>query len=201
MTSSPAVAKKNKSLMREIIKHKEKYLLILPGVLWYLVFAYLPMYGLTLAFRTFRANLGLFRSPWVGFVNFENVFRDPAFVQSIITTLRINAGRLIFVFPVPIFLALIFNEVRLGRSKKVLQSIFTFPHFLSWIIVASIMINILGRGGLVNGILGLFGMDPVSFLGTPSFFQPLVYASDIWKSAGWSAIIYMASIAGIDTEQ
>jgi len=196
--------KKNRisDIWGRILKNKEKYLLILPGIVWYVIFAYVPIFGLSLAFRRFIAREGIFGSPWVGLVNFENVFRDPAFLQSIFTTLRINAGRLVFVFPVAIFLALIINELRLGRSKKILQSIFTFPHFLSWVIVASVMINVLGRDGLVNSLLGLlFSIEPIRFLGNPSYFQPLVYVTDVWKSAGWSAIIYMAAISGIDSEQ
>lgn len=146
--------------------------------------------------------MGLFGSPWIGLANFENVFADPAFLQSIFTTLKINAGRLLFVFPFPIIFALLINEIRLGRSKKVMQSIFTFPHFLSWVIVASIMVNILGQRGLVNSLIGVFSDGrPISFLGTPSYFLPVVYLTDIWKSAGWSAIIYMAAISGIDIEQ
>lgn len=187
---------------KKILKNKEKYLLVLPGIIWYAIFAYIPIYGLTLAFKRFVARDGIFWSPWIGLANFENVFQDPAFLQSIFTTLWINAGRLIFVFPFPIILALIINEIRLGRSKKVLQSVFTFPHFLSWVIVASVMVNVLGRDGLVNSLLDLlFGATPISFLGTPSYFQPLVYLTDIWKSAGWSAIIYMAAISGIDAER
>ncbi|NLM87066.1 MAG: sugar ABC transporter permease [Clostridiales bacterium] len=187
---------------KNILKHREKYILVLPGLAWYAVFAYIPIFGLSLAFKKYMARMGLFGSPWIGLANFENVFADPAFLQSIFTTLRINAGRLLFVFPFPIFLALILNEVRLGRPKKILQSIFTFPHFLSWVIVASIMVNILGQRGMVNSLMGgLFGAKPVSFLGIPSYFLPLIYLTDIWKSAGWSAIIYMAAISGIDTEQ
>lgn len=186
---------------RLIVKNKEKYVLVVPGVVWYIVFAYIPIFGLTLAFKQYMAKLGLFASPWIGLENFQNVFADPAFLKSILTTLKINAGRLLFVFPFPIFLALIINEVRIGRSKKILQSIFTFPHFLSWVIVASIMINILGQRGLVNSFLGsVFGTEPISFLGTPSLFMPMVYVTDIWKSAGWSAIIYMAAMAGISPE-
>ena len=189
-------------LGRNIVKHREKYLLVLPGLTWYAIFAYIPIFGLSLAFKRYVARLGLFGSPWIGLYNFENVFADPAFLQSIFTTLKINAGRLLFVFPFPILLALFINEVRLGRPKKILQSIFTFPHFLSWVIVASIMISILGQRGFVNSLAGaVFGSRPVSFLGLPSYFLPVVYLSDIWKSAGWSAIIYMAAIAGIDTEQ
>lgn len=187
---------------KNILKSKEKYLLVLPGMIWYVIFAYIPIYGLTLAFKRFMARDGIFGSPWIGLANFENVFKDPAFIESIYTTLRINAGRLIFVFPFPILLALIINEVRLGRSKKILQSVFTFPHFLSWVIVSSVMINILGQNGLINSLLDmLFGSNPIRFLGTPSYFQPIVYLTDMWKSAGWSAIIYMAAISGIDAEQ
>jgi putative aldouronate transport system permease protein len=185
-----------------IMKNRGKYVLVLPGLAWYTIFAYIPIFGLSLAFKKYMAKLGLFGSPWVGLVNFENVFADPAFLQSIFTTLKINAGRLLFVFIFPIFLALMINEVRLGRSKKILQSIFTFPHFLSWVIVASVMISVLGKRGLVNSFTGaVFGSKPIAFLGTPSYFLPVVYVTDIWKTAGWSAIIYMASIAGIDTEQ
>ena len=187
---------------KRIALEKERYILILPGLVWYAIFAYIPIFGLTLAFRKYMAKLGMFGSPWIGLKNFQNVFADPAFFASIVTTLRINAGRLIFVFPFPILFAIMINEVRLGRSKKILQSIYTFPNFLSWVIVASIMINILGQRGLVNSVMGaLFGTKPVAFLGKPDYFLPVIYLTDIWKTAGWSAIIYMASISGIDVEQ
>ena len=190
------------NLWVRIVASKEKYILILPGIVWYVIFAYIPIFGLSLAFKKYVAKLGLFGSPWIGMYNFNKVFADPAFFASIVTTIKINAGRLLFVFPVPILFALMINEVRLGRTKKILQSIYTFPNFLSWVIVASIMISILGQRGLVNSLLGaLFGAKPVPFLGKPSYFQPMVYLTDIWKTAGWSAIIYMASISGIDQEQ
>ena len=190
------------NLWVRIVASKEKYILILPGIVWYVIFAYIPIFGLSLAFKKYVAKQGLFGSPWIGMYNFNKVFADPAFFASIVTTIKINAGRLLFVFPVPILFALMINEVRLGRAKKILQSIYTFPNFLSWVIVASIMISILGQRGLVNSLLGaLFGAKPVPFLGKPSYFQPMVYLTDIWKTAGWSAIIYMASISGIDVEQ
>ena len=207
MTGNPV---KTKRTFREWLSHlgkriyleKERYILILPGIVWYIIFAYIPIFGLSLAFRKYMAKLGMFGSPWIGLKNFQRVFSDPAFLTSIITTLRINAGRLIFVFPFPILFALLINEVRLGRSKKVLQSIYTFPNFLSWVIVASIMINVLGQRGLVNGILSTgFGIKPIAFLGKPEYFRPVVFITDVWKTAGWSAIIYMASISGIDVEQ
>ena len=187
---------------KRIALEKERYILILPGLVWYAIFAYIPIFGLTLAFRKYMAKLGMFGSPWIGLKNFQNVFADPAFFASIVTTLRINAGRLIFVFPFPILFAIMINEVRFFFNDTATTEIYTFPNFLSWVIVASIMINILGQRGLVNSVMGaLFGTKPVAFLGKPDYFLPVIYLTDIWKTAGWSAIIYMASISGIDVEQ
>ena len=187
---------------KRIALEKERYILILPGLVWYAIFAYIPIFGLTLAFRKYMAKLGMFGSPWIGLKNFQNVFADPAFFASIFTTLRINAGRLIFVFPFPILFAIMINEVRFFFNDTATTEIYTFPNFLSWVIVASIMINILGQRGLVNSVMGaLFGTKPVAFLGKPDYFLPVIYLTDIWKTAGWSAIIYMASISGIDVEQ
>jgi putative aldouronate transport system permease protein len=189
------------SLLTRILKNKEVYLVLLPGIAWYIIFAYLPLYGLTLAFKTFKASLGIFRSPWVGMLNYVYVLRDQAFVESILRTLQINMGRLIFTFPIPVFLALAINEVRIGRYKKVLQTVYTFPHFLSWVIVASILNNTLTQNGMVNALIRMAGGNTVNFMGSVPTFLPLVYVTEIWKSSGWSAIIYLAALAGIDTEQ
>ncbi|MDR2103253.1 MAG: ABC transporter permease subunit [Treponema sp.] len=192
---------KKESLFMRILKNKEVYLVLLPGIAWYVIFAYLPLYGLTLAFKTFKANMGIFRSPWVGLLNYVYVLRDQAFVESILRTLQINLGRLLFTFPIPIILALAINELRVGRYKKILQTIYTFPNFLSWVIVASILNNTLNQNGMVNAIIKMAGGDPVNFLGSVQVFLPLVYITEIWKSSGWSAIIYLAALAGIDVEQ
>jgi len=193
--------KENNSITSQIWKSREIYLLLLPGVIWFLIFAYIPMYGLSLAFKSYQASLGIFGSPWIGLDNFVYVFRDPAFMESVWKTLWINAGRIAFQFPVPIILALLLNEVRLGRFKRTLQTIYTFPHFLSWVIVASVMINILSTQGLVNGIIRLLGFETINFLGSTDTFLPLLYITENWKSSGWFMIIYMAAITGIDTEQ
>jgi putative aldouronate transport system permease protein len=177
------------------------YLVLLPGIVWYIIFAFLPMYGMTLAFKTYRASLGIFRSPWAGLVNYRNAFMDPAFFQSIIRTLQINFGRLVFMFPIPIILALVINEARIGPFKKIFQVIYTFPNFLSWVIVSSIIINVLSRTGLVNSFIVLLGGERVNFLGSAPGFLPLIYLSDIWKFSGWGAIIYLAAISGIDSAQ
>ena len=188
-------------LRRRIWKARHIYLMILPGIIWYVVFAYFPMGGLTLAFRDFRPNLGILRSPWVGLQVFQYLMRDPRFFASIQTTLVINITRLVVQFPFPIILALALNEVRLGRFKKVLQTIYTFPNFLSWIIISGVLINFLGGNGFVNSTLNMMGRDSVNFLGNSAIFRPLLYTTAIWAHAGWGAIIYLAAIAGIDTEQ
>lgn len=190
-----------KQLWRDLWRNRAIYIIILPGLIWLFVFAYMPMGGLSLAFKTFNARQGIWGSPWAGFTNFEYLFRDPAFFAAVVRTLWINIGKLLVTFPVPIILALIFNEVRAKRYSKVVQTIFTFPNFLSWIIISGIMINVLSNNGVVNNILGLFGAEPINFLGSEKLFVPMLYLSEIWKSAGWSAIIYIAAISGIDQEQ
>jgi putative aldouronate transport system permease protein len=188
-------------LWGSVWRNRAIYALLAPGLLWYVIFAYGPMYGLTLAFKTYRASLGIWGSHWVGMENYKYVFRDPAFLDSVWRTLTINLGRLVFQFPVPILLALLLNELKFTRLKKGLQTILTFPHFLSWVVVASIMVNILSYDGLINKILNFMGRDDFKFLGNATIFQPMLYMSEIWKSAGWGAIIYLAAIAGVSVEQ
>ena len=191
----------SRRLGAEIYKHRMVYTLILPGLIWYLLFAYGPMSGLSLAFKTYRANLGIWQSPWVGMQNYRYVFRDAAFWRAVWRTLYINMGRLLFEFPMPVLLSLMLNELRVGRYKKMLQTVFTFPHFLSWIIVSSVLINFLSAEGLVNSLSKNLGGEAFNFLGNTSIFQPMLYVTAIWKGAGWSAIIYLAAISGIDIDQ
>lgn len=182
-------------------KHWQIYVIILLPVVWYLIFAYIPMGGLSLAFKDYKANLGIWGSPWNGLENYSYVMRDPDFFASIWRTLSINLGRLVFVFPFPILFAIMLNEIRFPRYRKFLQTVMTFPNFLSWVIVSSILINVLSFDGMVNGLIGMFGKEPINFLGSESFFQPLLYISDVWKSSGWNTIIYLAAITGIDQSQ
>lgn len=186
---------------RQIWKHRMTYTLLIPGLVWLVLFAYMPMGGLSLAFKDFKANLGIWGSPWVGWENFEYVFRDPAFIDAVWKTLAINITKLIIQFPFPIMLALLLNELRMSRYKKVMQTVFTFPHFLSWIVVSGIVINILSHDGLINSALTLFGAQPINFMGSEKMFVPMIIVTDIWKSAGWGAIIYLAAISGIDMDQ
>lgn len=188
-------------LCRRIWKHRAVYTLLIPGLIWYIVFAYGPMGGLVLAFKTYRAKLGILGSPWAGMENFQYVFRDPDFVKSVWRTLYINIGRIVFTFPVPVLLALLLNELKLVRTKKAFQTILTFPYFLSWVVVASVLINLLTFDGLANKLLNAMGLETFNFLGNAKIFLPLMYITDAWKTAGWNAIIYLAAITGIDVAQ
>lgn len=188
-------------LGRKIWKNRAIYGLMLPGLVWLVIFAYGPMSGLLLAFKTYSAKGGIWGSPWCGLDNFRYVFRDAAFFRSVFTTLKINIGRLLIQFPAPILLALLLNECVLKRYKKLAQTIFTFPHFLSWVIVASLVTNTLSMDGLINNLLAALGLEKVNFLGNSRLFVPILYITENWKSAGWSAIIYLAALSGIDMDQ
>lgn len=182
-------------------KNRMIYTLLIPGILWYVIFCYGPMSGLSLAFKTYKASLGIWGSPWIGFKYFVSVFNDPAFFRAVIKTFTINLGRMVFQFPVPIILALLLNELRFTKLKRTLQTFLTFPHFLSWVVVASILINIFAFDGMVNSIIKLFGGESFNFLGNTSIFIPFLYITEVWKNAGWGAIIYLAAIAGINVDQ
>jgi putative aldouronate transport system permease protein len=159
------------------------------------------MAGLQLAFKTYNARLGIWGSKWVGLLNYTYVVRDPVFWRAMGNTIVISLQRLAFQFPVPILLALLINEFSARRYKRVLQTIFTFPNFLSWIIISGIMFNLLEANGLVNNIIQATGRESVSFLTSTKLIRPLLYITENWKSAGWGSIIYLAAISGIEMEQ
>lgn len=186
---------------KEIWKHRMTYTLLIPGLVWLILFAYLPMGGLSLAFKHYKANEGIWGSPWVGFENFKYVFRDPTFAQAVWRTLYVNIIKLVITFPFPILLALLLNELRMRKTKKLFQTVFTFPQFLSWIIVSGIVINVLSYDGLLNSALQLMGLPTINFLGSENMFLPMLILTDIWKSTGWGAIIFLAAISGIDQDQ
>lgn len=190
-----------RNVLRDVLSHWQIYVIILLPIVWYVVFAYMPMAGLQLAFKKYMPRRGIWGSPLVGLTNFKNVFVDPAFMRSVWRTLSVNLLRLVFVFPFPVILALLLNELGGKRYKSVLQTIMTFPNFLSWVIVSSILTTVLSADGLVNSILRAVGLSSVNFLGSESLFQPMLYITDIWKSSGWSMIVYLAAISGIDQDQ
>lgn len=187
-----------KSLARQIWDARWLYLLILPGVLYFVVWHYMPMEGILLAFKKYNARLGFWGSEWVGLKNFKRIFITPAAIKAILNTLRVSLSRLVIEFPAPIILALLLNEVVGKRFKKVLQTVYTFPHFLSWVVVSIIVSNFLSNAGFFNSLLRELGFESVNFLAGKALFRPLIYFTSIWKEVGWSSIIYMAAIANVD---
>lgn len=174
------------------------YLMLIPAISYYLVFKYEPMTGLVLAFKRYLANRGIWGSPWVNLKNFQRIFITPDAIGAIINTLEISIGRLIFEFPIPIMLALMVNEIRGRRIKRLYQTIYTFPHFLSWVVVGAMVTNMFANSGSINQVIALLGGGRINFLASTDSFRPLLYVSANWKEAGWSAIIYMATITGLD---
>ncbi|WJH36658.1 ABC transporter permease subunit [Paenibacillus aurantius] len=185
-------------LIKRMVEYKYMYLLVLPLAAYYVVFDYGPMYGIILAFKEFNFSKGIMGSPWIGLANFKEVFELDEFWLAFRNTIIISFGRLIFEFPVPIVVALLINEVRRAGVKKFYQVVYTFPHFLSWVIVSGIMVNFLGTFGVLNQLLELVGLQKINLLVDPSHFRSLIYTSSLWKDMGWGTIIYLAAIAGIN---
>lgn len=187
-------------LRRRIWEARYLYLLLLPLVAFLIFFRYIPMLGLQIAFKKYSAKLGIWGSKWIGLDNFRRIFISPDAIRAIRNTIIISLSRLVFEFPIPIALALLINEMPGRKLKRVYQTVLTFPHFLSWVIVGSIVKNLLSVDGVVNGLMAGMGLEKVSFLGNKDLFRPLIYISEIWKEAGWSSIIYLAAISGIDPQ-
>lgn len=195
-------AKKRSKFWREFSNYKYVYLLILPGILFFLIFTYAPMYGIILAFKKFMYNKGISGSPWVGLDNFKLLFKNADFWIATKNTLIISFGKILIGFPVPIILSLMLNELKSIKFKKLTQTVLYLPHFISWVIMAGLVYNMFSvTNGAVGKILySLFSIEPTRILGNPVYFRPLVYLSSIWKSAGWGTIIYLAAISGVNPE-
>ena len=184
---------------------KSKYLIlmIIPAIIFYVIFCYVPMYGILIAFKDFYPKKGILGSAWAGgngFGNFEKIFKDPYFWTVLRNTVIIGVSKLLISFVAAIMMALLINEIRLRFFKKTFQTIVTFPHFLSWVIVAGLVFNIFGVSGIINKALTLSGSDSIKIIYDKKFFLGLIFASDVWKEAGWSSIIYLATMAGISPE-
>ncbi|MBO5060889.1 MAG: sugar ABC transporter permease [Clostridia bacterium] len=168
---------------------------------WYIVFKYIPLYGITLAFKDFSYADGIFGSDWVGFKYFKTFITNPEFWNMVLNTVKISVLKLCFGFPAGVIFALMLNEITHSASKRVMQTISYLPHFVSWVVIVSIMNKFLSPyGGFINEIRGSFGYEPVFFMGEPGWFYPLVLISQIYKEVGWSSIIYLSAISGVDQE-
>lgn len=188
-------------LMRDLNRDKYLYLLILPGILVVFIFSYMPMYGIILAFKDYKIKSGIMFSSWCGMEHFNRFF-GRAIAGSIIgNTLFIGITQLLITFPIPIILALLLNELKSTRYRKVVQTIIYLPHFVSWVIMYSLLFSLFSiTSGLVNKLLMSLGLSSINMLSDPNMFYGMLYGTSIWKEAGWGTIIYMAAIAGVDQE-
>ncbi|WP_439137858.1 ABC transporter permease [Roseicyclus sp.] len=174
------------------------YVLLLPTIIWLLLFLYKPMYGLQIAFKDYSIFRGIEGSPWIGFEHFETLFSNDQFLRAVRNTVIISAYSLLIGFPVPILLALMFNEVLSQWFRKTTQTIVYLPHFISSVIIAGIVITAFSpSAGIVNTVLGWLGLDPVYFLIRPEWFRPIFIGTGIWQEAGFQSIVYLAAIAGV----
>ena len=187
-------------LLRDLRINKLVYLLALPGIIWYAVFHYAPMYGLIIAFKDFNPQLGILGSPWTGFSHFQNFFNSVFFWRILRNTLLISIYQIIFFFPAPIIFALLLNEIRKVAFKRTVQTISYLPHFISLVVVAGLIHDFTARNGLINDIIYFFGGERVHWLGQASAFRPIFIISDIWQGMGFGSIIFLAALSGINQE-
>ena len=180
-------------------KHKFLFMMLIPALAYIFIFHYIPMYGITIAFKNFNFSKGILGSEWIGLANFERLFgSSSSFLRVLRNTLVISGMKLIFVFSACIVLALLINEVKAKAFKRIVQNISYLPHFLSWVIIGSILIEMLSLSkGVVNQIIQLFGGSPIYFLTEKSWFLIILVSSDMWQSIGWGSIIYLAAISGV----
>lgn len=189
------------TLTRDFKRNWLKYLLILPVLIYFIIFAYKPMYGLKIAFMDYRPSLGFDGSPYVGFKQFQSFFTDVNFTRLIRNTFSISILNIIFGFPAPIILALLINEIRSPKLKKTVQTITYMPYFISLVVVCSLIKTYCQSNGIFSQISMMMGNESQNFLMNGKFFYPIYVLSDIWQNIGWNSIIYLAALSSIDQEQ
>lgn len=179
-------------------KDWQLHLMILPGLLFILIFKYMPLGGITIAFKEFLPGKGIWGSPWVGLENFEYMLALPDTKRVMWNTLFIAAAKILINFPVPIIISILLNEVKNHRFKRSVQTIIYLPYFISWVILAGIIQDLFAKEGLINQFLGIFGAEPVFFLGNKYAFLGVLIGTDVWKNFGYNTVVYLAAITGID---
>ena len=186
---------------KDVLLNRYVYFMLLPVLVYYILFYYVPLYGAQIAFRRFSAGLGILGSPWVGFQNFKDFFSSIYFLRLVRNTLAINILSVVFAFPAPIILALLLNEITFSPYKRFVQTITYMPHFISVIVIAGMILNFFARDGLINNILSLFSQGPrPNYMLEAGWFRPIYIASDIWQHAGWGTIIYLSALSAIDPQ-
>lgn len=187
-------------ISRDFKKNKYIYLMGLFGLSYYIIFKYWPMYGSIIAFKNFRAGLGIWGSPWAGFEHFRTFFSSIYFMRLIRNTILISVYDIIFGFPAPILLALLLNEIRHERYKRFVQTVTYMPHFISLVVICGLLKDFTSYNGLINSLFLLFGGERTVLLQRPDVFRPLYIISGIWQNIGWSTIIYLAALSNVDVQ-
>ena len=190
-----------RGFLTRVRQHKLHLVMILPVLAQFIIFKYLPLYGVTLAFKDYHILEGISSSPWVGLFNFQRLFSSLDFLRVFKNTIVLALLNFVFGFPAPIILALMINELRGKVFKRVTQTISYLPHFVSWVILAGIFMEVLSPSrGPINAVIKALGFSPIFFLGNPDWFRPTLVVTNIWKGLGWGSIVYLAALGGINEE-
>lgn len=196
---SPNLSVKKKLLLKDLKRGMPFYLMVFPGILYFIIFKYVPMFGIIVAFKEYDPFSGFWASSWVGFENFVRLFTEPDFYLLLKNTLILSAYNLFFYFPAPIFAAILLNEVRRSLIRRTVQTIIYMPHFLSWVVIVGITALLLAtQDGGINNLLATKGFDRIDFMTNPDYLRVMYVFQNIWKEAGWHAIIFLATLASID---
>ncbi len=199
LTKNPQ--KKNENIFTYIMHHKWLYIMLLPGLLYFIIFRYIPMGGIIIAFKQYSPFTGIWDSPWVGLKHFQLFFKGRDFLTVLKNTLGISLLNLIFFFPAPIILSLLLNEIRSQKYKRISQTFIYIPHFVSWVIVASLTYQLFNStDGIVNMVIREIIGHPLEFLSKPHFFKGLIVGQSMWKETGYGTIIFLAALAGVDVQ-
>ncbi|MBO4367419.1 MAG: sugar ABC transporter permease [Clostridia bacterium] len=192
---------KRRHFMASVRKHKLHLIMLIPVLAQFIIFKYGPLYGILLAFKKYRILKGIMASPWVGMENFQRLFTSYDFKNVFANTVIIACYKFVFGFPAPIILALMINELRYPRFKRITQTISYLPHFISWVILTGIFMEVLSPSrGPVNALIRILGGKPIYFLGSPRYFRSTLVVTGIWQGIGWGSIIYLAALGGVNEE-
>jgi putative aldouronate transport system permease protein len=190
------------TLMRDFIRDRWLYLMLLPGVAYFIIFKYVPMYGVTMAFQDYKPHLGFMDSPWVGLKHFDRFFSEPQFWMLFKNTVILAVYNMVFFFPLPIILALMMNEVRSDKYKRFVQTLVYIPHFVSWVVVVGIFYILLTtENGILNELIYSITGKKIPFLLEAEWFRTMIVTQSIWKEVGWGTVIFLAALAGVDLQQ
>lgn len=199
LTSREETVKLRKARWKAILSNWQLYLFVLPAVVYFIVFHYAPMYGVQIAFRNYKADLGFFGSPWVGIEHFTRFFNSYYFVTVMRNTLTITTLTLLLGFPLPVLLALLLNEVRHNKYKKLVQTVSFAPHFISVVVLCGMLTLFLNpSSGIINHMRTFIGLEPINFLQNPGMYKWIHVLSGIWQETGWASIIFFAALSGVD---